>query len=47
MKEWNLKQADQNDKQGFLKLVQELRELRKLTPGEEAIVIDFIEKNLS
>lgn len=47
MKPWNLKQVVNTDKETFLKTLAEIRELRKLTPGEEAIRLEFIDKFLS
>lgn len=47
MKPWNLKQVANADRETFLKTLAEIRELRKLTPGEEAIFIEFVDKFLS
>jgi len=41
VKPWNLKHVSLADKQGFLKTLGEIRKLRKLTPGEEAILAEF------
>jgi len=47
LKPWHLGQVNPKNKKQFLKTLKEIRNERKLTPGEEAILAEFEEKENS